>query len=114
MKLVAFCLFIFLISCEKRPSLTDGHQLVRWYGSIHVISTPNNEVLIFADVDEVEEQKSSIIGFREDMKRRGHNSHDQPSGYFIYDKKSKDLQLGLTKQQFDQRLQDLQLNPVDW
>ncbi|MBA3582584.1 MAG: hypothetical protein H0W44_09060 [Gammaproteobacteria bacterium] len=80
--------------------LQDGYQYETVYGGANLIVDPNDNVLVNPNVSKAIDNKRYIVGLREVPAHKVVESAgftDQAYGYFIYDKSTKVLNMGLTK-----------------
>ena len=104
MKLLITSTFLILIAlsgCEKRKEiiLQGGYKPVRLYGDAHSILKPNGKELIMPNVVYAVDNESFLVGLRQRAKpelKLPSGVDDQLYGYFIYDKKTNNLTMGLT------------------
>lgn len=105
--------FVFLSSCEKEPkhSLGHGYEYVRAYGTVHGIARSDGEALILGDVVNLSENDRYIYGKR----IRATPSidipdgfSDQPYGYFVIDKRSGVIKMGLSKKKMERLIDNQQ------
>ena len=102
-------LILVLVGCTEKPQvqLGDGFRYVRSAGSVHSIAKSNGESLIYGDVQGVNDAGQYITGLRIPADPPIHfpkGFADQPYGYFIYDKKTDKLILGLSETEFNDYL----------
>ncbi|MDZ7923489.1 MAG: hypothetical protein U5M23_05395 [Marinagarivorans sp.] len=110
--LMALTSIILLCACSKQEKLSDGYEVFRQYGNVHAISSPDGRVIVFGDVNQAREINNLIVGKRsrpEGNEADAVESDKQPYGYFIFDKSTKSLVLGLSKEAFDKQNQEQQI-----
>jgi len=105
-----------VVSCYELPpkrkkiELSDGYYISRWYGDTRALVQPNRAVLVMPSIIQASDNKKYIIGLRAKKDLRltwlGDNTINQPYGYFIYNKQTEALQLGLSRAQLDQYLKE--------
>lgn len=104
-ELMMYFLIFASIGCSKREDLflQDGFKILRIYGDAHSIVTPTGHELVMPNVVKVKDDENFIVGLRskaEPAPSLPKGVNDQPYGYFIYDKKTKKIILGLTMEDF--------------
>ena len=98
--LFTLVLCLLLPGCNRRFKLQDGFRAVSIHGDTRILAKPDNRIVIRQSVIAVADNEKFIIGLREeaDPKPRFPDwVEDQPYGYFIYDKTTEELTLGLSK-----------------
>ena len=98
--------FVCLLSGCNRRELQDGFVLIRTSSDSHTLAKPSrsdqpyNESLIYPNVVKVKDNEQFIVGLREVKDLGGgvlDRREDQPYGYFIYDKTTEELIMGLSE-----------------
>jgi hypothetical protein len=104
--LIVVCAFAFtLFGCEGRKNLElrDGFTVTRIYGDAHAIGKPNGRLLIMPNVVDAIDDEDYLVGLRKKSDpefKTPKGREDQLYGYFIYDKKTKELDLGLSYDEY--------------
>ncbi len=96
---------VALLGCEGKKSLElqDGFTLTRIYGDVHAVGKPDGRLLVMPNVVDAIDDEDYLVGLRvkSDPEFNVPGSRkDQPYGYFIYDKKSEKLVLGLSYSEY--------------
>lgn len=98
--LIIICI-VALLGCEGRKNLElqDGFTVMRIYGDAHAIGKPNGRLLIMPNVVDAIDDEDYLVGLRKKSEpefKVPEGREDQPYGYFIYDKKTQELLMGLS------------------
>ena len=96
---------VALLGCEGRKNLElqDGFTVTRIYGDAHAIGKPNGRLLIMPNVVDAIDNEDYLVGLRKKSDSEfkiPEGREDQPYGYFIYDKKTEKLVLGLSYNEY--------------
>lgn len=103
--IISCALFIVLLGCAPEPKvvLTDGYVYFRNFGTVHSIAKPDGEILVFGDVENAWEIDRLIVGKRIPIDPPIELDTDsvQPYGYFIFNKETGNLIMGLEQKDVD-------------
>lgn len=101
MRLLIIICTVALLGCDGRKNLElqDGFTVTRIYGDAHAVGKPNGRLLIMPNVVDAIDDEYYLVGLRNKSDpefKIPEGREDQPYGYFIYDKKTEKLVLGLS------------------
>lgn len=105
MRLLIIICIVALLGCEGRKNLElqDGFTVTRIYGDAHAIGMPNGSILIMPNVVDAIDDEDYLVGLRKKSDpefKIPEGRENQPYGYFIYDKKTEKLVLGLSYNEY--------------
>ncbi|WNO11240.1 hypothetical protein [Teredinibacter sp. KSP-S5-2] len=109
-RVLILCAFIFFLSgCEEREEikLQGGYEIIRVYGDAHSIATPDGRELVMPNVVSAKDDSLYIIGRTEapvPAITLPEGLKLQPYGYFIFEKGTGVLSVGLSLKEFQDKL----------
>lgn len=116
MRFLSIILLVVLFGgCDTRENyqLQDGFEIIRVYGDAHSIVTPEGRELVMPNVVEVRDDKFFLVGLRKKVEPAMTHSEgvqDQPYGYFIYEKNTTVLELGLSYAEYNRLSKKKKIN----